>query len=241
MSQVIDFKSGKYFSILNNKKKEGNPPFLKKNIGRLTKNFTTEQWQALSKILDFATNAEKTIIRQERRIDELEELSTLDDLTSLRNRKFLEIQISYALARSRRTGEPNILVYLDLNNFKVINDIYGHEAGDKMLKYMAKILTDAIRATDHAFRISGDEFAIIFSNSTLTGALRKTEKIIKILDTSSVNYQNDKLQISAAYGAVFIDHNLEIAQIMHSADLRMYKNKRENAKKEKTLIYEEKF
>ncbi len=240
MSQVIDFKSGKYFSILN-KKKEDSPPFLKKHIGKLTKDFTTEQWQALSKILDFATNAEKTILRQEKRIDELEELSTLDDLTGLRNRKFLEIQLSFAHARSRRGGEPNILVYLDLNNFKIINDIYGHEAGDKMLKYMAEVLNQAIRATDYAFRISGDEFAIIFSNSTLTGALQKTDAIIKTLAVSSVKYQNDKLQISAAYGAVFIDHNLEISQIMRSADLQMYKNKRENSKKEKPLIYEEIF
>jgi diguanylate cyclase (GGDEF)-like protein len=222
MSQVIDFKSGPSGKFYDKTKL----PFLGAHIGKLTTGFSSDQWRALSRILDFATNAEKTIRRQEKRIDELEELSTLDDLTGLYNRRFLKMQVKAARARARRTGELNLLVYLDLNNFKSVNDQYGHEAGDEILKHMANILKNEIRDTDYAFRIGGDEFALIFTGSTLSGGIQKTKDILKTLERSPFSYQRQSLYISAAFGTASINHHQDSGQILRTADLAMYKNKR---------------
>lgn len=101
------------------------------------------------------------------KIDKLYELSHKDPLTGLGNRKKLEETLSLEIERSYRTKQPICLCFLDLDDFKKINDTMGHDVGDKVLKGIAEILKECCRKTDMIFRYGGEEIVILFPGTPL--------------------------------------------------------------------------
>ncbi len=90
-----------------------------------------------------------------------------DDLTGLFNKRFFAMQLDMEMARTRRTGQPCSVIIVDFDNFKMINDTLGHDAGDRFLTLMGNVLRDNLRPTDFACRFGGDEFAVIMPASSL--------------------------------------------------------------------------
>ena len=159
---------------------------------------------------------------------ELENLANTDGLTGLYNERYF----SRVLADQERKKLPFALYYLDLDFFKPINDTYGHDMGDKLLKAVAQRLLTCIRSRDCAFRIGGDEFAVVY-RADLTETQRR-EKQALIVETLTRPYEIDGkcLQIGASCGyAHYPEDSAAAADIRILADQRMYAEKERNHQK----------
>ena len=106
---------------------------------------------------------------------ELEQLARVDTLTGLQNRKSANDKLHQEFLRLKRSGRPYCVLFMDIDCFKEINDTFGHEAGDQVLRHMATVLKDSLRETDFIARYGGEEFLAILSETALQGALATAE------------------------------------------------------------------
>lgn len=159
---------------------------------------------------------------------ELENLANTDGLTGLFNERYF----SSVLHRKEQKKLPFVLYYLDLDHFKPVNDTYGHDMGDKLLKAVAERLLKCIRSNDFAFRIGGDEFALIISAEMDDSLCMQTK--MRIVQSLLLPYEIDgkTLHIGASCGyAVYPLETEDTGKIRILADQRMYAEKRENHRK----------
>ena len=130
------------------------------------------------------------------------------------------------LQKKEKAGEPFALFYLDLDSFKPVNDTYGHDVGDQLLKAVSRRLRTCVRSTDYAFRIGGDEFALIV-NGALSEEFcaKRTERIKKGL-TQPFFINGQELHIGTSCGsALYPADSTEVKEIRILADQRMYEDK----------------
>ena len=159
---------------------------------------------------------------------ELENLANTDGLTGLFNERYF----SSVLHRKEQKKLPFVLYYLDLDHFKPVNDTYGHDMGDKLLKAVAERLLKFIRSNDFAFRIGGDEFALIISAEMEDSLCMQTK--MRIVQSLLLPYEIDgkTLHIGASCGyAVYPLETEDTGKIRILADQRMYAEKKENHRK----------
>ena len=159
---------------------------------------------------------------------ELENLANTDGLTGLFNERYF----SSVLHRKEQKKLPFVLYYLDLDHFKPVNDTYGHDMGDKLLKAVAERLLKCIRSNDFAFRIGGDEFALIISAEMEDSLCMQTK--MRIVQSLLLPYEIDgkTLHIGASCGyAVYPLETEDTGKIRILADQRMYAEKKENHQK----------
>ncbi len=114
-------------------------------------------------------------------LERLEHLSRTDELTGLLNRRAFFADLEQRLRHQRRSGRPAALLYVDLDNFKQVNDGLGHAAGDAVLRLLGRRLAEGSRAADLAGRLGGDEFALWLEETDIEGAKRKAEKLLAII------------------------------------------------------------
>jgi len=183
----------------------------------------------LKNILQEVTkNYDYFLAKQEQLLKQTFELSIKDPLTNLYNRHYLEDYATQAFSRMQRHNSKLVLIFIDLDNFKQVNDTYGHEMGDKVLKEVSEILKDIFRKYDIVVRYGGDEFIILIED------LNYDEKNIKILLEKMVDRIEKnlaKFKISASYGiAVAPDEANNLKDLIFLADERMYKQKLQRKK-----------
>jgi diguanylate cyclase (GGDEF)-like protein len=106
----------------------------------------------------------------------LSTLSTTDALTGLRNRRYVDEILAIEFLRARRYGSPLALLMADVDHFKRVNDRYGHPAGDAVLRDIARVLQNNLRATDVAGRYGGEEFIVVMPQNSVNGAIRLAER-----------------------------------------------------------------
>ncbi|HEU4829303.1 MAG TPA: diguanylate cyclase [Gemmatimonadales bacterium] len=114
---------------------------------------------------------------QERRAEEAQQAAAVDLLTGLSTYRILRDRLAFEVERSRRNGESFAVLFLDLDRFKQVNDSYGHEAGNEILRGAAAEIRSAVRASDVAARYGGDEFVVILTRTDLAGATRVAEAL----------------------------------------------------------------
>ncbi len=129
----------------------------------------------------------------------LEQIAT-DGLTGLFNYKSMIKILDKEMERSRRSGLPTGLIIIDLDHFKRINDLYGHEAGNKALKTACSIWKKNIRRIDIACRYGGEEFAIILPSTRLHRAVKIAERLRKALGTTTFKFGKDNVSLTASFG-----------------------------------------
>ena len=112
-----------------------------------------------------------------RRLTQAEKLAALDPLTSVANRRRFEQFIATAIERSHEDGTPLCLIMTDIDHFKVVNDTYGHSAGDRVLKAFADLISKSVRANDLVARYGGEEFAIVLPRTPTGNAFDIAERI----------------------------------------------------------------
>ncbi len=154
----------------------------------------------------------------------LEKSVITDPLTKLYNRLFFNNQILYLKNRYDRTKQPFSAMLFDIDNFKKINDTYGHNIGDEVLKKVAKIIKNSIRKTDIACRYGGEEFIILFPDTNKQKALEISERIRKEIE-KNVIYDDKPVTISAGVGE-FNDSYKTIHHFIHDIDEALYTAKR---------------
>ena len=157
---------------------------------------------------------------------ELKEMAIHDPLTGLKNRRFFDMYIHHEVERVNRSRDSMVLVAIDVNDFKDINDAYGHVYGDRILKECAAILHKAIRGTDLLFRFGGDEFLIVMSRAAEPEAEVVIRRIGERLAAWNAMHEGDGPRISLSIGYSLLTHNRELFEVMSEADLRMYEDKR---------------
>jgi diguanylate cyclase (GGDEF)-like protein/PAS domain S-box-containing protein len=143
-----------------------------------------------------------------------------DELTGLQNRA----RFNKVLANSLESGKPFALAYLDLDNFKHVNDTYGHGCGDQLLISVSKRFVNALGNEDGVFRIGGDEFAIILTGSDLIHARLSIDRLIAATKTP---FQIDQVtvEVGVSVGVAHSTQGLQASDILHSADLELYRAK----------------
>ncbi len=149
-----------------------------------------------------------------------------DALTDLPNRIMFEDRLQLAVAQARRSGGLLALLFLDLDNFKSINDQYGHQMGDRLLRIVAKRLVTCVRTTDTVSRLSGDEFTIILQGLDRIQDIRQVaQKIVDRL-TPPIQLAGHNISVQTSIGiAVYPKDSTNIRQLLATADQAMYRAK----------------
>jgi len=154
--------------------------------------------------------------------DLLRNLAMVDPLTGLYNRRFAEQRLAAEVARSERKGHPLTVLTVDLNNFKQINDTYGHPAGDQVLLEFAARLNHVIRGSDLAVRLGGDEFLVLLPECTL----EQLQLVLGRLGSLEVNWQGQKIPVSFSAGWKEYEMGDRPEELLARADQALYARKR---------------
>ncbi|OUR76452.1 hypothetical protein A9Q83_14720 [Alphaproteobacteria bacterium 46_93_T64] len=180
----------------------------------------------VDRVLAYAASAEQHIAEQQMRIRELEDLSITDELTGLNNRRALKAHMDRVLSASRRYGDMGVIGFLDLDNFKKINDTYGHDAGDHVLQSLSQILRENLRDTDYVARLGGDEFVFVLEKADTTYGLNRASEIRDIICQSEISLKRTTVKLSASMGLAIYDENSSFSGLLRSADKAMYEDKK---------------
>lgn len=157
---------------------------------------------------------------------ELERLVVRDTLTPLFNRRHFMTCLSERLNRLERYGTPAALLFIDLDGLKQINDTFGHAAGDFALLHMARLLANAIRATDIAARIGGDEFGLLLDGLSEQEANEKAALLSALISQSECRFGDVLLPLSASFGCTALRVGDSDFAPIARADIAMYEAKR---------------
>jgi diguanylate cyclase (GGDEF)-like protein len=157
----------------------------------------------------------------------LSHLAMTDHLTGLANRAQFERTLNSEMAHSRRTGEAFTVLYMDLDNFKEINDTLGHAAGDEVLCESARRMADQVRTEDLLARIGGDEFGVFMRQSADDSPESLTNRIVEVVSAPITLSSGEKVNVGISVGiATYTDTMDSMSSILTQADLALYEAKK---------------
>jgi diguanylate cyclase (GGDEF)-like protein len=168
-----------------------------------------------------------TALRNAREHDRVKELSVRDGLTGLYNRRVLEEILG--VEESKRTPAPLAILILDVDDFKAINDTFGHPAGDRVLSVLGKLLQDNCRRENIVARYGGEEFAVLLTNTGLTAAaaMQAAERLRKVLAAQDFAFSGRKVKLTVSIGVAYSTGKTAAPKtILERADQALYKAKR---------------
>jgi diguanylate cyclase (GGDEF)-like protein len=158
--------------------------------------------------------------------DKLEMMATQDKLTGVASRQVFEFYFKQAVARGKRRDEPLSLVLLDIDLFKMVNDTYGHEAGDRVLTRVAQLIKSHVREEDVVCRWGGEEFLILLSGCNLQHARDITELIRSAVAGLQFHFSNQVVHITLSAGIAEMQTDEILGQVVERADHHLYAAKR---------------
>ncbi len=166
------------------------------------------------------------ITAQKQAQDELEYLAMHDSLTGLFNRNYFENKLKEIITSTGKSGEVHSLLYLDINQFKFLNDTLGYQKGNRILRDVSDLLIKRLRHSDIVSRVSGDEFAIIFLNTNADAAKKNARSICDLLNNIHYNFDNQTFQVNCSIGIVEIDnHEVEFDEYLKRVDIALHSAK----------------
>jgi diguanylate cyclase (GGDEF)-like protein len=133
-------------------------------------------------------------------IEEVSQRARTDALTGLANRRHFDEQLRRVIAETDRFGGTSSLILVDIDDFKTVNDTYGHEAGDAVLRQLGKILGDGVRAVDVCARYGGEEMAILLPQTPLAGATELAERLRVAIADRAVLFEGTPIRVTASFG-----------------------------------------
>jgi diguanylate cyclase (GGDEF)-like protein len=148
---------------------------------------------------DECTNLSE-VKRLQEEIRRLSALVRTDELTKLFNFRYFTLALSLEMERTRRSGQPTCLIMLDLDHFKAINDVHGHEVGNVVLSHISDLIRKAIRRLDIPCRYGGEEFTLILPDTTLEQGIRFANRLRVIIENTPVQTLSMQLEIGASFG-----------------------------------------
>jgi diguanylate cyclase (GGDEF)-like protein len=172
-------------------------------------------------------NRTQNTIELNERIRELERMALIDPLTGIGNRRYADMSIEEKFSGLKRYNWPFGIVLCDIDDFKKINDNYGHNAGDEMLKMVASTLALSIRAVDKTFRWGGDEFLAVITAGDDRQLYDTAERMRHLVHASALPHNNSSLQVTISAGATLAKQNDDPLTLVQRADALLYKSKSE--------------
>ncbi len=163
--------------------------------------------------------------------DKFEKQAQQDTLTRLPNRRGIQQFIEFESARARRQKKPLTLILCDIDRFKRVNDQYGHDGGDVVLKHVSDLFKASIREQDGVARWGGEEFLFVLPDTEESNAVVLAEKVRETLATSLVELQQEKVVITASFGVAQIDFEQGLDKALTLADKALYKAKEKGRNK----------
>jgi len=158
-------------------------------------------------------------------IEELEKYANYDTLTHLLNRKSMDGYLREA-SRQAQKGHPFCIIMADIDDFKNVNDTYGHDFGDEVLKYVAHTILTGVKKTDYVFRWGGEEICILLK-ANIEQAEAAAERIRKDIARDSVNYKNEaQVFVTVTMGVCEYVNGMTLKDMMEDADAKLYWGKR---------------
>lgn len=161
----------------------------------------------------------------ELRVKELEKLAVLDGLTQLANRHYLEREIKGRVEESKRYGVPFGILFIDIDHFKKINDNFGHDAGDTVLKFVAKTFVANARPFDLYGRWGGEEFVGVIRNISGPDLEILGNRLRTLIASSYIIYENKKLFVTISIGATIVNEHDTVESLVKRADVNVYTSK----------------
>lgn len=163
-------------------------------------------------------------VSESRRLSfELAHQADHDSLTGLLNRRALERELARALRMVREQQTPHALCYIDLDEFKVVNDTCGHAAGDQMLRQITELLREQLREGDILARLGGDEFGMLLRGCDLTAGSRVAEKLCRVIEEFRFDWDGRRFNVSCSMGVVPVTGDLpDIDAALRAADIACY-------------------
>jgi diguanylate cyclase (GGDEF)-like protein len=148
-----------------------------------------------------------------------------DELTGLANRRRFMDALATEIDRTERLGGGLAVLISDLDDFKVVNDSYGHQAGDQILRVFAEVLSDHVREVDTVARLGGEEFALILPETAADGLAALGERLLEALRTVSVRVDGEEIGITASFGAAEHVPGESADELLSRADVALYRAK----------------
>jgi diguanylate cyclase len=179
--------------------------------------------QLVSRVQSIESESKKT----KAALEEQRHKATHDALTGLPNREAYNERAFHELERFKRYGRPLSMAVCDIDYFKKINDTYGHQAGDKVLKLIAKLISTRLRNVDFAARFGGEEFVILMPETEPNQAQSVLEKIRKVIGKTPFRFKESPVQITISFGIVGFTENDSVESAFERADKALYKAKEE--------------
>ncbi len=171
------------------------------------------------------------------RIKELEKLALLDSLTMIANRRFIEMQLSSRINEYKRFGWQFGVLFIDIDYFKLVNDRYGHDTGDRVLKMIANVLVKNSRSFDLVGRWGGEEFIVIVSNVNEGQLYTIAHKFKNLIAFSTLKSNSDLINVTVSIGATPVRQKDTLRSIIKRADKLMYQSK-QNGRNKVTTDFE---
>ncbi len=153
-------------------------------------------------------------------------LSITDELTGLSNRRCFDSNFEKEFLRAQRYSNKLTLVMFDIDHFKNVNDTYGHQCGDFILKQVANAALQTFRKTDTVFRFGGEEFVVILTETDIEQSTIPLERFRKTIETLDLIYQNQKINITVSIGACQLNNEIFTKEeFLEKTDQALYKAK----------------
>jgi diguanylate cyclase (GGDEF)-like protein/PAS domain S-box-containing protein len=157
---------------------------------------------------------------------ELREQALHDPLTGLFNRRYLSEAMEREIARARRENEPLSVIVSDIDFFKMINDTYGHQVGDRFLTEIARLMKQFTRGSDTVCRYGGEEFLLVLPRTTAASAAKRAEELRKMCAETVMRHDGQDVRVSMSFGiAAYPDHGQQAEEIIIKADKALYQSK----------------
>ena len=164
-----------------------------------------------------------------KRVEHLDALAHQDSLSDLPNRRGFMRALERVIDRVKRYDETSALLFVDLDGLKMINDSFGHNAGDKALIEVAGLLVGGVRKSDVVARIGGDEFGILLAHSDSEKAHEAAQRLVDVIAGRGFTHDGEQLPLSVAIGVTMISPGDSADEVIARADQEMYRRKAEAA------------
>lgn len=179
------------------------------------------------KLINELKEKEKAIERLQNEISILKEQAHIDFLTGLKNRRSIEKALNDLLKDLYNYGYPFVVIMMDLNDFKQVNDTYGHVVGDCILKKVGELLRTYLRAKDIVGRYGGDEFIVILPGVKLEVGIKIAQRLSSVIRNHSFRCNGLELKISASFGVLEVTKDFkDIKEILEAVDKKLYEAKK---------------
>ena len=194
------------------------------NVSQVIENFNNVHEQIETQML----SANETIKALHKQIKALEKTSNIDALTRVYNRRALEEHINSICASEKKIADSRIIL-VDIDDFKAVNDTYGHLAGDRVLVFLSKLLGSSLRDGDKLFRFGGEEFLISLYRSNEKTCKKVAERILEAVRSNTLLYKDSQIKITLSMGAAQLQDGDNYETFLERADKALYQAK-ENGK-----------